>query len=233
MCKLQLFCFSCAGGSAEFFNVLRNDLKNVDLVALDYAGHGKRYKEKFYKDFSELASDLFFRIKNIYNGGNYSLFGYSMGAIAAIEVLKKIIESELPLPSYIFLAAHEPHAHGMLKSLNLEYIDEWVKERTIEFGGIPERLYNNSAFWRTYLPLYKSDYILIGKYKFELLPQINNIPVVIFYSETDTPLESMKEWKKYFRSRCEFIRFHGNHFFINEYHEIMAKTINERVQVKD
>ena len=231
MSKPQLFCFTYAGGNRDFFNSIAKDLYDVDVCALEYAGHGIRHKEKFYDSFDELADDMFLQIKDrIYQ--EYSMFGYSMGSITLVEVLKRIIESKSPLPSSIFLAAHEPHTKSELIGFTSDELDNWVKERTIRFGGVPDKLLNNNAFWRMYLPLYRADYSLIGKYRFEDLSLTTDISATVFYSEEDTSLEEMKLWKQYFVGNCDFYRFAGTHFFINEHHEAMAKIIRDKLEIK-
>lgn len=230
--RLQIFCFTYAGGNASFFDVIEKDMNGVDVVKVEYAGHGTRHKENLYRDFDELAEDVFKDLKDRYAGGEYALFGYSMGTIALVEVLKKIIAtSNMKNPSRVFLAAHEPHTKSELLGFNDDELDEWVKERTIKFGGVPENLLHNRVFWRMYLPLYRADYMLIGKYQFEKLNLKTNIPATIFYSETDTPLADMKLWKNYFIRDCKYYRFDGTHFFIQEHHHEMAEIILERLGV--
>ncbi len=226
MSKPQIFCYTYAGGNASFFEMIEKDLPAFELVKPDYAGHGTRRKEPFYRDFTGLADDLFARFRAEYAGGEYALFGYSMGAITAAEVLKRILEDpELPKPVRVFLAAHEPHTKAELAGYTPEEIDEWVKERTIRFGGIPEKLLENKSFWRMYLPLYRADYGLIGKYRFEDLHFRTEIPATVFYSETDTPRKDMEEWRRFFTGECEYAEFPGQHFFIQEHHEEMARIM--------
>ncbi len=226
MSKPQIFCYTYAGGNASFFEMIEKDLPVFELVKPDYAGHGTRRKEPFYRDFTGLADDLFARFRAEYAGGEYALFGYSMGAITAAEVLKRILEDpELPKPVRVFLAAHEPHTKAELAGYTPEEIDEWVKERTIRFGGIPEKLLENKSFWRMYLPLYRADYGLIGKYRFEDLHFRTEIPATVFYSETDTPRKDMEEWRRFFTGECEYAEFPGQHFFIQEHHEEMARIM--------
>lgn len=231
MSKPQLFCFTYAGGNKEFFNSIAKDLYDVDVCALEYAGHGIRHKGEFYNSFDGLADDMFQEIRDRLFG-RYALFGYSMGSITLVEVLKRIISNKLPLPSNVFLAAHEPHTKSELIGFTNDELDNWVKDRTIRFGGVPEKLLNNKAFWRMYLPLYRADYTLIGKYKFENLSLKSDIPATVFYSEEDTPLEEMKLWENYFIENCDFYRFTGTHFFINEHHEEMAKIIRDKLEIK-
>lgn len=230
--RLQIFCFTYAGGNASFFDVIEKDMNGVDVVKVEYAGHGTRHKENLYRDFDELAEDVFKDLKDRYAGGEYALFGYSMGSIALVEVLKKIIATfNMENPSRVFLAAHEPHTKSELLGFNNDELDEWVKERTIKFGGVPGKLLHNRAFWRMYLPLYRADYTMIGKYQFERLNLKTDIPATIFYSETDTPLADMKLWKNYFIGECKYHRFDGTHFFIQEHHHEMAEIILERLGV--
>ena len=230
MSHKQLFCFTYAGGTSSFFDEIEKGLNGIEVVKFEYAGHGLRHKEPFYKDFNELADDIFSLLKMSYKGSNYSLFGYSMGSISLVEVLKRIIQSNMPLPEYVFLAAHEPHTKSELLGYSEEELDEYVKQRTIRFGAVPKELENNKVFWRTYLPIYRADYSLIARYNFEELNIKTNIPACVFYSEEDTPLKDMKLWENYFS--CEFYRFTGTHFFIQQHHEEMGRIIKEKLGVE-
>lgn len=227
--KPQLFCFTHAGGTVSFFDVIEDDLDGIELVGIEYAGHGERHKEDFYKDFDELAEDIFHQLTKRYSGGEYGLFGYSMGSISLVEVLKRILVSDIKKPTNIFLSAHEPHTKSELLNFTADEPDEWVKQRTIRFGAVPEKLLNNKVFWRTYLPIYRADYTIIGKYQFELLEMKSDIPSTVFYSETDTPLAEMKLWEKYFP--CEYHQFAGTHFFIRGHHTEMADIIKHKMGV--
>ena len=221
-----MFCFTYAGGNASFFEGIEKDLPAFELVKLEYAGHGARRKEPFYGSFDELAEDLYAFFEKTYSGGEYGLFGYSMGTITLAEILKRILaDPGKKLPSHVFLAAHEPRTKAELAGFQPDELDEWVKDRTIRFGAIPEKLIRNASFWRMYLPLFRADYSIIGKYRFEDLRLKTEIPATVFYSETDTPRAEMEEWRKYFTGSCEFFEFEGSHFFIQKHHGEMARII--------
>lgn len=225
---MQLYCFTFAGGNASFFDPLEQYLApSIEVVKLEYAGHGARHRESFYKSFSQLAEDLYGVIRSCYRRGeDYALLGYSMGSIAAVEALKKILcFNEMPPPVHIFLGAHEPHTKSELMGYSEKDRDELIKTRTIQFGGIPERLIKNKSFWRVYLPIYRADYTLIGSYDFQGLDLESRIPTTIFYSETDTPYADMAQWKRFFVGECKFVRYEGSHFFIQEHCQEMADVI--------
>ena len=224
--KKQLFCFTYAGGTASFFEDLDTDLSDIDVIKLEYSGHGIRHREALYNDFGELADDMYNALKDNYSQGEYSLFGYSMGTISVVEILSRIIDKcEIPQPTNVFLAAHEPITKEFSIDYNSDEADAWVKERTIRFGTVPDKLLDNKSFWRMYLPLYKADYSIIGKYRFEDLKLKSFIPATIFYSETDTKLEDMKLWNNYFVGKCDYYLFKGSHFFIRDHHKRIADII--------
>lgn len=230
---MQLFCFTIAGGTAAFFNQLEETCgSQMEVIKLEYPGHGLRHKEKLCDTFEELSRDLYRQIKEKYAGGGYALMGYSMGSVAALETLRYLLaRRELSEPKYVFLAAHEPRAVVRVDKFSSGELDQYVKDRTILFGGVPERLVHNKSFWRMYLPLYRADYLMISRYDFESLEFTTDIPVVVFYSEKDTPRTSIEQWKKYFTGHSEFAEYPGTHFFIKEHYREMAALIMERLQV--
>lgn len=226
-----LFCFTFAGGTAAFYDELERCLvPDICLVKLEYPGHGARHKEPLYENFYELSNDLYGQIKEIMTHKQahteYSLMGYSMGSIAVAEVLRKILYmGEMVQPKHIFLAAHEPVTKDELLGLCAQKADQYVKERTISFGGIPERLVHNHSFWRVYLPVYRADYTMIAKYRFEQLDLKTTIPVTVYYSETDTKFADMEKWIQFFVGKCDFVQYEGGHFFIKEHYKEMADII--------
>ena len=233
MSKPQLFCFTYAGGNSSFFDGIEKDLPEYELVKLEYSGHGTRHKEPYYQNFDELTDDMEWALKERYVGGDYALFGYSMGSITLVEVLKKILaDSVMQEPTHVFLAAHEPHSKAELVGFTDDELDEWVKDRTIRFGAVPEKLIHNKSFWRMYLPIYRADYSIIGKYSFEDLSLKTSIPATVFYSEKDTPRSEMELWKKYFTGDCEFFQYEGSHFFIQNHHAEMADVIKNAWEIR-
>ncbi len=228
---IQLFCFSHAGGSGTFYAPLEKALgPQIEVVKLEYSGHGTRHKEPLYQSFEQAAKDLCEIMKANYSGGDYGLFGYSMGSICATECLKKLQDdSGFPCPKHIFLAAHEPHTMIPMGNYPSEEQEEYLRSRTIQFGGIPEKLLHNDSFWRMYLPIYRADYSMIAKYDFDHLEFKTVIPTTCFYSETDTPLQEMKKWSRYYVGQCEFMEYDGSHFFIKEHLPEIANVIMDRL----
>lgn len=91
---LQLFCIPYAGGTSASYNTLTQFLAGepIDVIALEYAGHGTRVKEPAYDSFDAMASDISNMIsKRRIREIPYAILGYSMGSIVAYEILTKYI----------------------------------------------------------------------------------------------------------------------------------------------
>ena len=235
MSKLTIFCFTYAGGTSDFFKVIEGALEpEIELVKLEYPGHGKRGKERLCETFEEVSEDLYPIIRDYlhdHDATEYALMGYSMGSIASFAMLQKIEEkNELPSPKHVFMAAHEPLTKREMLDIPSDNIDEYVKKRTIEFGTVDEKLINNQVFWRMYLPLYKADYLMIARFRFEEQKYATMVPATVFYSEDDTKYKDMLLWKNYYIGNIEFERYKGFHFFINDHYDEMASVIKKRLE---
>lgn len=225
---MQLLCFTCAGGTADFFDPLESCIcSDVNVIKLEYAGHGSRHREKFYSDFSELAEDMYKQLRLVYKKGEaYAMLGYSMGCISVIETLKLILKfGKIEPPAHIFLAAHAPYARKELEGFHEKISDDWICKRTVLFGGIPKELIDSRIFWRVYLPVYRADYLMISKYDFQQINLRSEIPATVFYSETDTSYAKVIAWRHFFVGKCELICYEGDHFFIKGHEQELADVI--------
>ena len=226
---MQLFCFTYAGGTAEFYDMFNNKLnKDIEVVAFDYAGSGKRFKEPFYKDFDELSNDMYEKVKDNLNG-DYFLFGYSMGSLVLAKVLELIInKKEIPLPKCVFLNAHEPKPKSEIRDIKGDELDEIIKKHTLKFGGIPKELIKNKSFWRMYLPIYRSHFTLLHNFDFKFNFK-TSVPAVICYSESDIKREDILLWNNFFIGTVEYNGLMGNHFFIKDHTQFICDLINTKL----
>lgn len=225
--RQQIFCLPYAGGSADIFLPLQKFIQgSVEIVPIEYSGHGKRNRMPLYKTFQEMVDDVEAMIlSRAYRDNPIRLFGYSMGSIVVYELLKR---KKLNIEGVI-LAAHEPplfpNGAQMLKSME----ENNVKEKLLSLGGIDKKTLNNTVYWRVYYPIFKQDFMLLHDYIDEIPMQMNeDVNVCILYSEEDTPYKHMIEWQNYFKRKCIFKKFIGNHFFIKQNYERIAQIIENR-----
>lgn len=233
--RIQLFCIPYAGGTADAFDVLVQQLgAEVVVSAIEYAGHGKRKAEPYYKDFSELTADVYKQMQQIRRTDlPYAIFGYSMGSVAVYELLRQYLKKEQPV--HIFLAAHEAPDIEWESKEYMEYDDEKFMDMLIGFGGFEEsnrNLLNNRFFKKLYFQPIREDYRLLGEYRmqeFSLLPT----DATMFYSPSDIPTEKIMTWKRFAGKELEFVELGTNHFFIREYAKEMAEIMWKKLRISE
>ncbi len=233
MDKIQLFCIPYAGGNAEAFDGLKKYLpQEIEITALDYAGHGARSQEDFYPTFDDMASDMARQLNGCLKPDYKTvIFGYSMGSVVAYEIIARgLVKAEV---KRLFLAAHE--APGEYWS-SVEYTkldDLAFAHKLMEFGGFDkfqDRFLDNRHFRRMFFEPIRQDYRLIADYKrkHDIRP---DIPVTFFYAPDDVSREDAVKWTSRFAAEPEYIEIGRNHFFIKEYPEELAGLIEERLKM--
>ena len=86
MSKIKLFCIPYAGGGAAIYKKWEQSLlPDIELVAVELAGRGRRSNEQLYKDVPAAVEDVYNCIlPSIMDGKPYAIFGHSMGAMLSL-----------------------------------------------------------------------------------------------------------------------------------------------------
>lgn len=228
---IKVFCIGYAGGNANYFhNLINKSNHSVEYIAIEYSGHGKRKNEPLYESFDEMVKDVS-RIINsqINDSATIALFGYSMGSLVAFDILShSLLKASV---THLFVAAHfPPH----ISSVDISYSnlsDEKFINKMKQFGTINEKFLNDKRFWPFFLKPVRNDYRLIESYKFNEKKNKISIPITVFFSNTDTNFNIMKEWKIHSYSMVEFYEVVGKHFFLNENLKLIHRLILDKLEI--
>ena len=233
MGKVKIFALPNAGGTAKLFQNLKGILsdRGMELQELEYARHGTRASEPGYSSFSEMADDMADMIrKSTPTEDHMILFGYSMGALVTYDVFTRCFsDEERARTDHLFLAAHEP-PHIEFCGARFADCDEATFIAGMqEMGGLDERLLRNPRFLKIFLSQIRGDYQLINGYSWNGKTQSLTVPTTVMYSEEDTPLTRMIQWKEYVVPPNTFRieEFEGGHFFIRNAYERIADLLVE------
>lgn len=227
--KIQLFCIPYAGGNSAVFHGIEMLLpETVELIPLEYAGHGRRSKEAFYPTFDEMTADVAHQIREKRDTEcDYAVLGYSMGSIVTYELFAGGYLADDGLLRYVFLAAHEsPDVFWDCKAY-VELDDESFMEKMLALGGFSryEPGYLRNRFFRKlYFNPMREDYRLLSDYRMKNHVQIP-VPVTMFYASEDIPWERISRWSAFAGAGMEFAELGTNHFFLQSHEQEMAEVI--------
>lgn len=230
MQKVQLICVGYAGSIAANFNLLAPYLgDDVVFSVVEYRGRGNRSKECQYKDNDEMAEDVAKQIGAIRKQDlPYALLGYSMGAQVVYEVFAQGLLQDFPICT--FLAAHEPPDVDCFgKGINLEN-DTAFLEHIKVYGGMDERLLQDSRFASIFIARMREDFRLLKSYRFSGIYHYIPSKVVVMYCETDTPYEVMKGWQRFSAGTIMFRQMGHSHFFFRTDTEEFCRVIEEKMK---
>lgn len=142
MINLKLFCFPYAGGSASFYNEWKSNSGDIEIIPIEYPGHGSKFTEPLCRSMDSLTDTLLREMIANYGVNSlkrFSFFGHSMGAIVAYEIAVKLLERYGTKVSYLFLSSKSSPEHKMDKIKGSKTLIDQLKE----IGGINEEILKN------------------------------------------------------------------------------------------
>jgi len=232
--RWKLFCFPYAGGSAAIYNHWKKHLtKDIELVAVELAGRGKRIYDPLYNSIDEAVEDVYKIIKDDLNGSPFGFFGHSMGGIIAFELAHKLRKLNLHQPTVIFFSGRgAPHIpKDKDKEIYHKLPEDEFRKKILELGGTPKEFFEHPELLEVLLPMLKSDFKIAETFtsSTEITPFDYDINVLIG-KEEEVTAEQMHGWKVHSNKICTMYYFEGGHFFINEEMPRVVDIVNDTVK---
>ena len=227
--KTKVFFLPYAGGSSSVYLSWKRYLSsNIELVAIELAGRGRRMKEPLYSDVNEAVEDIYSKISQDIETSRYALFGHSMGTVLAYELTRKIKENNGSLPCHIFFSGRcPPYVKSGNEDLYLLPDDEFIR-KVFEYGGMKKETASNEDIMKVFLPVLRSDYKMIELYEHEGPIHVHNCNITILRGMHDpyAKYDKMIKWKECAGNDFNMYEFDDAHFFIHKYKEDICKLIN-------
>lgn len=223
MRPVKLFCFPYAGGSASVYNTWADHLaKSIRLVPVEMAGRGKRINEPFYTSVKEAAEDVIRKIKHQLFDTPFGFFGHSMGGAIAYEVARKLKERRYPGPVHIFFSGRgAPHIKREDRKPYHNLPEDEFRKKILELGGTPREFFEHPELLEILLPTLRADFRISWLFMdgFHFTSPLDCDISVMTGKEEDITTEQIEGWASHTRGKCNFYRYEGGHFFINNVEE--------------
>lgn len=228
--KIKLFCLPYAGGSSITYKKWSEFLpKSIVVFPIDLAGKGERAGEELYKNVDDAIADIYNIIINEISNDAYAIFGHSLGAILAYEVVQKIKISNKRTPIHTFFSSRRaPHLNPKTEKKYHQMSDELFCKEIQSLGGTPIEFFQHPELIEYILPVLKNDFKLSETVVRNPLITPLDCSITVFMGKDEPSLEAedVHGWMLHTKDICNVHYLNGGHFFINNETQKILRIIN-------
>jgi medium-chain acyl-[acyl-carrier-protein] hydrolase len=225
--RLRVFCFPYAGGSASAYARWSDRLPaGVDVRPVQLPGRWNRLREPPLTRFDDVVRAIG-EVLPAHLDRPFALFGHSMGALLAFELVRYLRERELPQPLHLFVSGHRapqiPDDHLPVSDLN----DEEFINRLREYNGTPGEVLSRPELMKVLLPAIRADFSVCRSYTYVPGAPLG-CPLTVFGGADDRESANgqLDAWSIHTIARSTVYRFPGDHFYIHSAEALLLKALS-------
>jgi len=212
--RLQLVCFSYAGGSASAYRTWPDDLPaDVNICAVQLPGRDNRLAERPFTRLRDLVEALADALEPNLRAP-FTLFGHSMGALVAFELTRELRRRGGPQPLQLFVSAcRAPQLPDPDPPIHLLPEPALVEELR-RLDGTPGHVFENPELRSLVLPTLRADFSVCETYVHEPEERLA-ISISAFGGAADNEVsqEQLEGWRAQTSASFGLRIFAGNHFY--------------------
>ena len=226
MKKIKLICFPYAGGVSQFYvNIFFNNLSpNLELIPIEYSGHGSRYTEELFTSIDEFINDVILEIKkNVHNSDDYILLGYSMGSKIIYRLYYELERMNFKLPyAMIFCATSPPNVITDI----IDISDKSIVS-IIESNPFANDIFSNTELLELSINILKADIQVLNSLNLNFKKCTISCPIFVFNGNLYVEIQNQFfEWFSLTTYKIHFIILEGGHFFLYQHANYVSELIN-------
>jgi surfactin synthase thioesterase subunit len=219
---LPLFCLPHAGGGASAYRTWLGRLPGVAVVPVQPPGREARLRDAPHQHMDPLVDELATIMLGTVGTRPYAVYGHSLGALVAFEMLREIARRDGPAPVHLFVsgcAAPQCEFDGgpLVSGMSPAELVEMLRQ----LGGTPEWLLRDPSVLDMILPAIRADFCVKETYEHRAGPPIQ-VPITVLAS-TDDPRasrETQDRWREQTTAACRVHTIVGGHFAVFEQPEL-------------
>jgi medium-chain acyl-[acyl-carrier-protein] hydrolase len=233
--RTRLFCFPFAGAGPSAFRHWPVAFEEIDPAVevniISLPGREFRISTPAIENLQDLIEPLAQAIEPSLDAP-YCFFGYSVGALIAFELTRRLLASSLPPPIHLFVcgkrAPHLPLSRKPIHALP----DEQLIQELKRFNGTPQEVLDNQQLMALVLPVLRADFSLNETYEYREGPALP-CPITGLGGRDDPEAspEMIEAWKTHTGARFQTKFFSGGHFFVAAQLVNVLSVISESLSV--
>jgi medium-chain acyl-[acyl-carrier-protein] hydrolase len=228
--RFRLFCFPYAGGGAGVYRGWAQELRlNVEVCAIRLPGRERRYAEAPLRRAEQVVEALAPILGDLVDLP-FAMFGHSMGAVLAYEIVRALRTNSAVEPRALFVSAH-PAPQSRLRHRDWHALprDELIAELKA-LDGTPAEVFDNEDLVDLMLPMLRGDLELVETYRGTATPPLSCPVIAMGGSEDrDVPPDDLAGWAAVTRGPFKSVRFAGGHFFISRERAALMQALRHEL----
>lgn len=231
--RLRLFCFPYAGGGAHIYFPWQKQLSPwIEVCAIQLPGRGVRFSDKPYSNHQHIVSEVLDSMTE-YMDKPFAVFGHSMGALLAYELIQEIQSKGLPQAEHLFVSGRRAmHVDTKIRPIydlpETELISELRK-----LNGTPVEVLENKELMSLVLPVIRADFKLCDTYSHSEHHNKLEVNITAFEGDNDHKAQgsNVSAWQELTSGYFESKKLSGDHFFIHSNEKHLLQMLDEELSV--
>lgn len=218
-----------AGGNCYSFQFLTKYLPGYEVVLLELPGRGRRMKEPLIKDREDAVKDLLSQFIKHNIQGDFIMYGHSMGATLGV-LLARELELRKIYPQQLIASGSCGPWDGKVSKRRYALSSADFKLMLKDLGGISEQVLAEEDLFEFFEPVIRADFELLEKDNIVLAHPVKT-PVHALMGQEEEDSDHIENWRSLTQGSCTLEHWPGEHFFIYDQAERLAKLLKEYAAV--
>jgi medium-chain acyl-[acyl-carrier-protein] hydrolase len=229
---VRLLCLPFAGGAASAYRSW-GDLfgPDVEVTAVQLPGREMRLREPRFDRVEPLVAAVADVLQASPDPRPYAVFGHSMGALIAFELVRELRRRGRPLPvALVASGRNAPHLPPRDPLMHPLPHDQFV-ERLRRFEGTPAAVLEHEELMEMLIPLLRDDFAVNEAYTHRPEAPLD-LPLLAMGGTDDeeaTPA-GVGEWAGYTTGPFDLKIYPGGHFFLNQLAGDVTRAVREAIR---
>lgn len=225
--SFRLFCFHDAGGNSSLYHDWEKFLgQELEMVAVELPGRGRRLSETPHSDIESLIRDIKPALLPLLDKP-FMFLGHSMGGLVAFELTRELRREGLTLPSKLFISSTPA-----LTTYSRREVDHTLSDDELidMFPHLRKENIGDDELQQLLLNLLRADLHLLNNYRFKKEESLN-IPLIVVHGDSDPRVknEQAEKWSEETTALCKVITRPGGHRYIEQDREYLTALIEDEV----
>jgi medium-chain acyl-[acyl-carrier-protein] hydrolase len=214
--KLKMFCFPFAGSGASALRFWAGLMPpEIQVCLVQYPGKESRIREDPFRNLRQLADSATEGLLPELQAP-FVFFGYSMGALVAFEVSRRLQAMGKAGPQMLITCASP--APQIVRRAEPKYSlpEEQLIHELREMAGTPPEVLDNLELIRLFLPAIRADFEAVETYHYKGKQHSLTCPILTIGGADDPDIEPEKldGWSLHTRGKFDCHVVPGGHFFL-------------------